>query len=48
MIEPKVLSSSLNLNPVAVLISMFAGLQLLGAAGIIVSSVSFSVNYDLS
>lgn len=36
MIEPKVLSSSLNLNPVAVLISMFAGLQILGAVGIIV------------
>ncbi|MCM2674448.1 sporulation integral membrane protein YtvI [Alkalicoccobacillus plakortidis] len=36
MIEPKVLSSSLNLNPVAVLISMFAGLQLMGAVGIIV------------
>ncbi|TSB47031.1 sporulation integral membrane protein YtvI [Alkalicoccobacillus porphyridii] len=36
MIEPKVLSSSLNLNPVAVLISMFAGLQLMGAVGILV------------
>ncbi|MDQ0206047.1 sporulation integral membrane protein YtvI [Alkalicoccobacillus murimartini] len=36
MIEPKILSSSLNLNPVAVLISMFAGLQLMGAVGIIV------------
>ncbi|WP_375536429.1 sporulation integral membrane protein YtvI [Alteribacillus sp. HJP-4] len=33
-IEPKVLSSSMNLNPLAVLISLFAGLKLFGAAGL--------------
>ncbi|MFB4165541.1 sporulation integral membrane protein YtvI [Alteribacillus sp. JSM 102045] len=34
-IEPKVLSSSMNLNPIAVLVSLFAGLQLFGAVGLL-------------
>ncbi|WP_091272308.1 sporulation integral membrane protein YtvI [Alteribacillus persepolensis] len=34
-IEPKVLSSSMNLNPLAVLVSLFAGLQLFGAVGLL-------------
>ncbi|SFF02404.1 sporulation integral membrane protein YtvI [Alteribacillus iranensis] len=33
-IEPKVLSSSMNLNPIAVLVSLFAGLKLFGAVGL--------------
>lgn len=33
-IEPKVLSSSMNLNPLAVLISLFVGLQMFGAVGL--------------
>ncbi|GAF64657.1 sporulation integral membrane protein YtvI [Bacillus sp. TS-2] len=39
LIEPKVLSSSLDLNPVAVLISFFAGLQLFGAIGLFIGPV---------
>ncbi|SFP58697.1 sporulation integral membrane protein YtvI [Salibacterium halotolerans] len=38
-IEPKVLSSSMNLNPIAVLVSMFAGLQLFGAVGLLLGPV---------
>ncbi|WP_100397961.1 sporulation integral membrane protein YtvI [Bacillus sp. FJAT-44742] len=34
LVEPKVLSSSMNLHPLAVLISLFAGLQLFGAIGL--------------
>ncbi|MDQ0300778.1 sporulation integral membrane protein YtvI [Salibacterium salarium] len=34
-IEPKVLSSSMNLNPIAVLVSLFAGLQLFGPVGLL-------------
>ncbi|WP_026691130.1 sporulation integral membrane protein YtvI [Alteribacter aurantiacus] len=33
-LEPKILSSSMNLHPLAVLISLFAGLQLFGAFGL--------------
>ncbi|WP_240375820.1 sporulation integral membrane protein YtvI [Bacillus piscicola] len=33
-IEPKVLSSSMNLNPIAVLVSLFAGLKFFGAVGL--------------
>ncbi|AIC94509.1 transporter [Shouchella lehensis G1] len=39
MLEPKVLSSNMNLNPVAVLISLFAGLQLFGAFGLFLGPV---------
>ncbi|MDV2683604.1 sporulation integral membrane protein YtvI [Alkalihalophilus lindianensis] len=39
LIEPKILSSNLNLNPVAVLISLFVGLQLFGALGLLVGPV---------
>lgn len=35
-IEPKVLSTSMNLNPIAVLISLFAGFKLFGAVGLFV------------
>ncbi len=38
-IEPKVLSSSMNLNPIAVLVSLFAGLQLFGAVGLLFGPV---------
>ncbi|SFM04191.1 sporulation integral membrane protein YtvI [Salibacterium qingdaonense] len=38
-IEPKVLSSSMNLNPIAVLVSMFAGLQIFGAMGLLLGPV---------
>lgn len=34
LLEPKVLSSHMNLNPIAVLISLFAGLRLFGAFGL--------------
>lgn len=33
-IEPKILSTSMNLNPLAVLISLFVGLQMFGALGL--------------
>ncbi|MBM7095033.1 sporulation integral membrane protein YtvI [Bacillus sp. H-16] len=33
-LEPKILSSSMNLHPLAVLISLFAGLQVFGAFGL--------------
>ncbi|WP_026703320.1 sporulation integral membrane protein YtvI [Salibacterium aidingense] len=55
-IEPKVLSSSMNLNPIAVLVSLFAGLQLFGAVGLlfgpvllvlIVILIDIGVFYDL-
>ncbi|WP_413380779.1 sporulation integral membrane protein YtvI [Alkalihalobacillus sp. 1P02AB] len=39
LLEPKVLSSSLDLNPVAVLISFFAGLQVFGAIGLFIGPV---------
>jgi len=34
MLEPKILSSSMNLNALAVLISLFAGLKLFGVVGV--------------
>jgi len=34
MLEPKILSSSMNLNAIAVLISLFAGLKLFGVVGV--------------
>jgi predicted PurR-regulated permease PerM len=37
--EPKVLSSSLGLNPLATLISLFAGLQLFGFMGLFIGPV---------
>ncbi|WP_017727681.1 sporulation integral membrane protein YtvI [Halalkalibacterium ligniniphilum] len=37
--EPKVLSSNLGLNPLATLISMFAGLQLFGVLGLVIGPV---------
>jgi sporulation integral membrane protein YtvI len=39
LIEPKILSSNLDLNPVAVLISLFVGLQLFGALGLLFGPV---------
>ena len=38
--EPKVLSTSLKLNPLAILISLFAGLQLFGVIGLVIGPVS--------
>lgn len=39
MIEPKILSSSLELNPLAVLVSLFAGLQLFGVIGLVLGPI---------
>lgn len=39
MLEPKILSTNMNLNPVAVLISLFAGLQMFGAFGLFLGPV---------
>lgn len=38
--EPKVLSSSMKLNPLAILVSLFAGLQLFGVAGLVIGPIS--------
>ncbi|MHA6250819.1 sporulation integral membrane protein YtvI [Oceanobacillus sp. CAU 1775] len=38
--EPKVLSSSMKLNPLAILVSLFAGLQLFGLVGLIIGPIS--------
>lgn len=38
--EPKVLSSSLELNPLAILFSLFAGLQLFGILGLVIGPIS--------
>lgn len=38
--EPKVLSSSLKLNPLAILVSLFAGLQLFGIIGLVIGPIS--------
>ncbi|WP_245808788.1 sporulation integral membrane protein YtvI [Shouchella patagoniensis] len=39
LLEPKILSTNMNLNPVAVLISLFAGLQMFGAFGLFLGPV---------
>lgn len=38
--EPKVLSTSMKLNPLAVLVSLFAGLQLLGVIGLVIGPIT--------
>lgn len=38
--EPKVLSSSMKLNPLAILVSLFVGLQLFGIIGLILGPIS--------
>lgn len=38
--EPKVLSSSMKLNPLAILVSLFVGLQLFGLLGLIIGPIS--------
>lgn len=43
VLEPKVLASSVGLDPLAMLIGMFAGLRLFGAAGLILGPVSLVV-----
>ncbi|MNJ72019.1 hypothetical protein D3C77_686270 [compost metagenome] len=43
LIEPKVLATSVGLEPLSILISMFAGLQLFGVLGLIVGPVSFVI-----
>lgn len=50
IIEPKVLSSSMNLNPLAVLVSLFAGLQMFGAVGLLAGPailVLFIILWDI-
>lgn len=37
--EPKILSSSMKLNPLAVLVSLFAGLQLFGVTGLVIGPI---------
>ncbi|WP_373894894.1 sporulation integral membrane protein YtvI [Virgibacillus sp. CBA3643] len=47
--EPKVLSSSMKLNPMAILLSLFAGLQLFGLVGLVIGPiilVFFMALYD--
>lgn len=39
VLEPKVLASSIGLDPLAMLIGMFAGLQLFGMLGLILGPV---------
>lgn len=43
LIEPKVLASSVGLDPLPTLISMFVGLKLFGVLGLIIGPVSFVV-----
>lgn len=38
--EPKVLSTSMKLNPLAILVSMFAGLQLFGLIGLVIGPIT--------
>ncbi|GAB3807037.1 sporulation integral membrane protein YtvI [Virgibacillus kimchii] len=38
--EPKVLSSSMKLNPLAILVSLFAGLQLFGLIGLVIGPIT--------
>lgn len=38
--EPKVLSSSMKLNPLAILVSLFVGLQLFGVVGLVIGPIS--------
>lgn len=38
--EPKVLSTSMKLNPLAILVSLFAGLQLFGLIGLVIGPIS--------
>lgn len=38
--EPKVLSSSMKLNPLAVLVSLFAGLQMFGLIGLVIGPIT--------
>jgi len=37
--EPKILSSSMELNPLAILVSLFAGLQLFGVIGLVIGPI---------
>lgn len=41
LIEPKILSQSIGLNPLATLVAIYVGLQLLGMAGIIIGPFLF-------
>jgi sporulation integral membrane protein YtvI len=41
LIEPKILSQSIGLNPLATLIAIYAGLQFFGVAGIIIGPFAF-------
>ncbi|MBP3950452.1 sporulation integral membrane protein YtvI [Bacillus suaedae] len=47
LVEPKVLSSNLGLNPLATLISLFVGLQLFGIIGLIIGPVGLVVFQSL-
>ncbi|WZY01420.1 sporulation integral membrane protein YtvI [Bacillus sp. FSL W7-1360] len=39
LLEPKLLSAHMNLNPIALLISLFVGLQLFGATGLFIGPI---------
>jgi predicted PurR-regulated permease PerM len=43
IVEPKVLASSVGLNPLPTLIGMFIGLKLFGVLGLIIGPVSLIV-----
>lgn len=45
--EPKVLSSSMKLNPLAVLVSLFAGLQLFGVIGLVIGPITLVIIVSL-
>lgn len=45
--EPKVLSSSMKLNPLAVLVSLFAGLQLFGVFGLAIGPIMLVIIISL-
>lgn len=45
--EPKVLSSSMKLNPLAVLVSLFAGLQLFGVLGLVIGPITLVIIISL-
>ncbi|MFC2948633.1 sporulation integral membrane protein YtvI [Virgibacillus sediminis] len=43
VIEPKVLSGSIGLNPLAALIALFAGIKLWGAAGVLIAPLALLI-----
>lgn len=45
--EPKVLSTSMKLNPLAILVSFFAGLQLFGVIGLVIGPITLVIIISL-